>query len=193
VVPGTHRLGLLSRQGSTLDEAAVARHCRPELVRPLEVEAGHAVVFHNWLIHRSGVNPTAAPRRAFTACFMDGRTLSILTGNGFPLVAGEAPGEPYPFVRQVRSDSALLRASLDEATRYARSLEREVARLREKHAEAERYALSLAAEREGYAEMERYALSLAAEREAFRAQVAAPPGPQRSPPPRGMLRRLRGR
>ena len=193
VVPGSHRLGLLTRQGSTLDEASAARHCRPELVRPLEVEAGHAVVFHNWLIHRSGVNPTAAPRRAFTACFMDGRTLSILTGNGFPLVAGEGAGEPYPFVRQVRSDSALLRASLDEATRYARSLEREVARLREKHAEAERYALSLAAERERYAEMERYALSLAAERETLRTQAAAPPMPQRAPSPRGMLRRLRGR
>jgi phytanoyl-CoA hydroxylase len=191
VVPGSHRLGLLSRQGSTLAAEAVERHCPPDRVRPLELEAGHAVVFHNWLIHRSGVNPTAGPRRAFTACFMDGRTLSILTGNAFPLVAGELPGEPYPYVWQLRGDNAVLRASLDEATTYARSLEREVARLRDKHAEVERYALSLAAERERFAEMERYALSLVAEREALRASVAAPPAPEPVPPRRGRLRLLR--
>ena len=51
---------------------------------PLEVEAGHAVLLHNWLIHRSGVNPTPAPRRAFTVCYMDGRTLNA----GTPLPDG---------------------------------------------------------------------------------------------------------
>ena len=54
---------------------------------------GHAVLLHNWLIHRSGVNPSPVPRRAFTACYMDGRTQSILTGNHFPLVAGSLPAE----------------------------------------------------------------------------------------------------
>jgi phytanoyl-CoA hydroxylase len=108
VVPGTHRLGLLSLYGSTVEEEHVKVHCPAERVQPLEVEAGHAVLLHNWLIHRSGVNPTSVPRRALTVCYMDGRTQSILTGNHFPLVAGSLPAE-YPFVRQLRQDCAALR------------------------------------------------------------------------------------
>ncbi len=108
VVPGTHRLGLLSLYGSTVEEKYVQVHCPAERVHPLEVEAGHAVLLHNWLIHRSGVNPSSVPRRALTVCYMDGRTQSILTGNHFPLVAGSLPAE-YPFVRQLRQDCAVLR------------------------------------------------------------------------------------
>jgi hypothetical protein len=123
IVPGTHRLGLLSTFGSTIEEEDVMRHCPPERVQPLEVEAGHAVLLHNWLIHRSGVNPSPIPRRAFTACYMDGRTQSILTGNYFPLVAGSLPAEPYPFVRQLQQENQTLREMREEAERYARSLE----------------------------------------------------------------------
>ncbi len=125
IVPGTHRLGLLSTFGSTITEEDAARHCPPERVQPLEVEAGHAVLLHNWLIHRSGVNPSPVPRRAFTACYMDGRTQSILTGNHFPLVAGSLPAEPYPYIRQLRDDCAALREMREEAERYAKSLEAE--------------------------------------------------------------------
>lgn len=109
VIPGTHRLGLLSLYGSTVAEEHVRVHCPPERVLPLEVEAGHAVLLHNWLIHRSGVNPTSVPRRAFTVCYMDGRTQSTLTGNFFPLIAGSIPIEPYPYLHQLRSDCAMLR------------------------------------------------------------------------------------
>ncbi|HEY2292030.1 MAG TPA: phytanoyl-CoA dioxygenase family protein [Thermoanaerobaculia bacterium] len=109
VIPGTHRLGLLSLYGSTVAEEHVRVHCPPERVLPLEVEAGHAVLLHNWLIHRSGVNPTSVPRRAMTICYMDGRTQSVLTGNFFPLVAGSLPVEPYPYIHQLRSDCAMLR------------------------------------------------------------------------------------
>jgi polysaccharide pyruvyl transferase WcaK-like protein len=123
VVPGTHRLGLLSTFGSTVEEEDVKRHCPPDRVQPLEVEAGHAVLLHNWLIHRSGVNPTPAPRRAFTTCYMDGRTQSILTGRHFPIVAGSLPAEPYPFVRQMQEEIAQLRHMRGEAERYAKSLE----------------------------------------------------------------------
>ncbi len=109
VIPGTHHLGLLSLYGSTVAEEHVKAHCPPERVLPLEVEAGHAVLLHNWLIHRSGVNPTSVPRRAFTACYMDGRTQSVLTGHFFPLVSGSIPIEPYPYLHQLRSDCAMLR------------------------------------------------------------------------------------
>jgi hypothetical protein len=74
VVPGTHRLGLLTTFGSTLTPADAERHCPADAVLPLEVEPGHALLLHNWLIHRSGINPSPVPRRAFSACYMDGRT-----------------------------------------------------------------------------------------------------------------------
>ncbi len=128
IVPGTHRLGLLSTFGSTISEEDAARHCPPERIQPLEVEAGHAVLLHNWLIHRSGVNPSPVPRRAFTSCYMDGRTQSILTGNYFPLVAGSLPADPYPYVRQLRDDCVTLREMRGEAERYAKSLEEELQR-----------------------------------------------------------------
>jgi polysaccharide pyruvyl transferase WcaK-like protein len=123
IVPGTHRLGLLSTFGSTVADEDVALHCPPQRVQSLPVEAGHAVLLHNWLIHRSGVNPSPMPRRAFTACYMDGRTQSVLTGNHFPLVAGSLPAEPYPYVRQMRDENAQLRQMREEAERYAKSLE----------------------------------------------------------------------
>jgi phytanoyl-CoA hydroxylase len=128
IVPGTHRLGLLSTYGSTITDEDAARHCPPDGIQPLEVEAGHAVLLHNWLIHRSGVNPSPVPRRAFTACYMDGRTQSILTGNYFPLVAGSMPAERYPYIRQLQEDCAALRGMREEAERYAKSLEAELSR-----------------------------------------------------------------
>ena len=129
VIPGSHHLGLLRSYGSTVLAEDVARYCPPEKVLPLEVQAGHAVLIHNWLIHRSGINPSPVPRRAFTACYMDGRTQSVLTGNRFPLVSGTLP-ETYPYLRQLREDCAILRESIGTATVYARSLEEEIARVR---------------------------------------------------------------
>lgn len=130
IVPGTHRLGLLSWYGSTVADEHVAVHCPPEQVQPLPVPAGHAVVLHNWLIHRSGVNPTGAPRRAFTACFLDGRTRNNLTGELFPVVHGEVVDEPPPYLRQVRDERAFWQHSQQTAEAYAHSLEDEVAKLR---------------------------------------------------------------
>ena len=46
----------------------------------LEMEAGEAVLLHNWTLHRSGTNRTDLPRRAFSVCYMDGATRS--TGGG---------------------------------------------------------------------------------------------------------------
>lgn len=130
VVPGTHRLGLLSAHGSTVAPEEVARHCRPESVRPLEVESGHAVLLHNWTIHRSGINPSPTPRRAFTACYMDGRTISTLTGKRFPMIFGEdGPHLDLPFVQQLLSDQQAIQSSLRLALRrwLRRQLDRRAA------------------------------------------------------------------
>jgi polysaccharide pyruvyl transferase WcaK-like protein len=152
-IRGSHRLGLLSLHGSTLTEEHVRQHCHDELSVPLEVPAGHAVLLHNWLIHRSGVNPSPTPRRAFTMCCMDARTRGILTGDHFPIVYGEQSSVPDPFVRQLQQEHAAqtdraaqseeyalslrdqntqLQASIAEATKYARSLEAEIATLQQR-------------------------------------------------------------
>ncbi|MET1079386.1 MAG: phytanoyl-CoA dioxygenase family protein [Pseudomonas sp.] len=129
IIPGSHRLGLLSAHGSTLGAEDVQRHCPPERALPLEVEAGHAVLMHNWLIHRSGVNPSNQPRRAFTACYMDGRTRSVLTGHHFPLLAGTLSQTPDHYVQHLQTELAAVRHSQATAQEYAHALEQEVAKL----------------------------------------------------------------
>jgi hypothetical protein len=57
-IPGSHQLGLLSQFGSTVSDENVKRHCPPVRVHPLEVKPGNAVLIHNWLIHRSDLNPS---------------------------------------------------------------------------------------------------------------------------------------
>jgi hypothetical protein len=149
IVPGSHRLGLLSTFGSTVSDDDVARHCSADAVVQLEVEAGHAVLLHNWMLHRSGVNPSPMPRRAFTSCYMDGRTVNTTTGSLFPMVWGDAFVHGPDFLCQLVEERAALaesrasaeeyalslletnrtlEASLREATAYARSLEEERAR-----------------------------------------------------------------
>ncbi len=40
----------------------------------MPARAGEALLIHNHLWHRSGVNGTALPRRAFTVCYMAAET-----------------------------------------------------------------------------------------------------------------------
>lgn len=122
IISGSHRLGLLSTKGSTISDEDVQLYCPSNKIEALEVEAGHCLLMHNWLLHRSGINPTAQPRRAFTSCYMDGRTQSVLTGNYFPFVKGAAPAQAYPFVQQLQIDNAFLRNTASESERYALSL-----------------------------------------------------------------------
>lgn len=147
VIPGTHRLGLLTKEGSNLRPADVERHCPPEKVVPLEVAAGHGVLLHNWLIHRSGVNPSDVPRRAMTACYLDGRTINQLTGSHWPLVHGTPPEVPH-YRQQWEIETTELRKSLATASDYARGLEAELARMRAEYDRLEESA------RRSYAELE---------------------------------------
>lgn len=146
-VRGSHRLGLLTDAGSNISDEHAALHCPPERVVPLEVESGHAILLHNWLIHRSGVNPSSQPRRAVTICYMDGRTLSVLTGDHFPMISGALRGHPYHFVREMQEDRTALRTTFASAEEYAHSLEQEVARLRAQREELEGQARNLEGER----------------------------------------------
>ncbi len=148
VLPGSHRLGLLSQFGGNLSEENIARYCTPNEVLPLEVKSGHGLLINNWLIHRSGVNPSKMPRRAFTACYMDGRTLGSLTGNSYPLVFGEdGPHLDSIYINYLRNEHQALAQKVQIAEEYAKSLEVENEKLRQMFKEVERYAKSLEAAR----------------------------------------------
>lgn len=159
VLPGSHRLGLLSQQGSTISEEEARRHCPEDAVVAMEVPAGHAILMHNWLLHRSGINRTEVPRRAFTASYLDSRTRNILTGEHFPLILGDSFGPVHPYLEMLkcnttasqdtvsaaeeyalslRADNDKLHQSIQEATEYAHSLEAEVNRLQTLEAEVDR-------------------------------------------------------
>jgi phytanoyl-CoA hydroxylase len=79
VLPGSHRAGLATPLGGVVPEALVkARGAEADAVA-LPAGAGEAVLIHNHLWHRSGVNATGAPRRAFTVCFMSAETRCLRT------------------------------------------------------------------------------------------------------------------
>ena len=59
---------------------------------------------HNWLVHRSDINHTGSPRRALTACYMDGPRRSTLTATTSPSssASGGADGDCFPAVHAGR-------------------------------------------------------------------------------------------
>lgn len=130
VVEGSHRLGLVSSFGSTLSDDDVVLHCDPTRIRPLELRAGEALLLHNWLVHRSGVNPTDRPRRAFSACYVHARTLNESTGRRFPTVFGAAP-PPLPYVAHLESENEELRRRFAAVEAYALDLAAALGRARE--------------------------------------------------------------
>jgi len=131
-VRGSHRLGLLTNYGSTLSDEDARKHCAPENIVTLEVPAGHAVLMHNWLIHRSGINPSPVPRRAVTICYLDGRTRWTENGQLLNIVAGSVEASPTPYVQRLLDESAGLRTWALTSENYALDLqnERDILKLR---------------------------------------------------------------
>lgn len=97
VIPGSHRLGLLSKQGHTISKQHEARYCQEKDIVYLELKAGEGVLLHNWLLHRSDVNRSSVARRAFSVCYMDARTKAS-NGEIFPVLFGEKKPEPLEAV-----------------------------------------------------------------------------------------------
>lgn len=77
VMPGTHKLGLLSAHGHTITPEQEARYCPEEKSAYLEADAGEAILLHNLLLHRSGINTIDRPRRAFSVAYMDAATRDV--------------------------------------------------------------------------------------------------------------------
>lgn len=92
IAPGSHKLGILNPQ-HFVSEADQARYTREQDVMDLEVKAGEAILLHNWLMHRSGVNHTETPRRALSVAYMEGATRDRNTQATFPQVFGQGAGK----------------------------------------------------------------------------------------------------
>ena len=77
VIPGSHRRGVLnpSHPSAFLNDQQQVQ-CDGDTGRArLDIPAGEVWLLHNWLLHRSGVNETDKPRRAFSVCYMDAGTV----------------------------------------------------------------------------------------------------------------------
>jgi phytanoyl-CoA hydroxylase len=93
VVPGSHRQGVINER-HFLDEEERRLHAPEDAVIDLEAEAGEAILLHNYLLHRSGPNPTEHPRRAFSVTYMEAETRTLDTGQTFPVVFGSGALDP---------------------------------------------------------------------------------------------------
>ena len=95
IISASHRFGVInpSHGSGFLTEAQMAEHCPEDQIEFLELEAGEAVLLHNWLLHRSDTNRSDIPRRAFSVNYLDARTVSQ-GGRSFPVMFGEGALKP---------------------------------------------------------------------------------------------------
>jgi ectoine hydroxylase-related dioxygenase (phytanoyl-CoA dioxygenase family) len=88
IVPGSHKLGILN-EGHYTSEEDQKTYCTEEKIVDLEAATGEAILLNNWLLHRSAVNQTRQPRRAFSVTYMDASTKKVKSGNTFPIIFGK--------------------------------------------------------------------------------------------------------
>lgn len=89
VIPGSHhRLINPDHPSGFLNAEQVAAHCSGKS-EFLELKPGETVLLHNWLLHRSDKNHSNQSRRAFSVCYMDGRTRNKRHAEHFTTVFGE--------------------------------------------------------------------------------------------------------
>jgi hypothetical protein len=95
VIAGSHKLGVINPEHPSgfLTDEQTKRLAPPEKVAYMELGTGEAVLLHNWLLHASEVNHTDIPRRAYSVCYMDGRTRA-LDGATYVRVFGEGAVSP---------------------------------------------------------------------------------------------------
>lgn len=77
LIPGSHHevLNPAHPHGFLTPEMAARFNEDPRRM-PLCLEAGEVVLMHNWTLHASGINRSERPRRAFSVCLMDARTIN---------------------------------------------------------------------------------------------------------------------
>ncbi len=70
VISGSHKAGLATPLGGVIPDDVARRNDAEARALPLPARAGECLLLHNHLWHRSGINRTAAPRRALSVCLM---------------------------------------------------------------------------------------------------------------------------
>ena len=93
IVPGSHKHGVINKRHFPSEEEQT-RFIAPGDISDLEADSGEAILLHNLLLHRSGVNPSPARRRAFSVTYMDAATRTLDSGMDFPVVFGTNALEP---------------------------------------------------------------------------------------------------
>ena len=101
IIPGSHKTRI-PEKGDQLSPEERALHAPDEKRLYLEMEIGEVVLLHNWTLHRSEVNRTNGPRRAFSVCYIDTATHQIKTGRRYSKIFPEyeyESGEPSAWRR----------------------------------------------------------------------------------------------
>jgi phytanoyl-CoA hydroxylase len=89
LIPGSHkRLINPSHSSGFLTPEQAAAECPDSKAVFLELKPGEVALLHNWTCHRSDVNRTDISRRAFSACYIDSRTV-CKSGVTYPVLFGE--------------------------------------------------------------------------------------------------------
>jgi hypothetical protein len=83
IIPGSHK-SRIPEKGDLLSPEERAIHAPDSKRLYLEMERGEVVLLHNWTLHRSEVNTTDQPRRAFSVCYIDSATRQRSTGCSYP-------------------------------------------------------------------------------------------------------------
>jgi len=77
VLDGSHLGGLASPLGGSIPRDVIDRRDADAHRLPVPARAGEALLIHNHLWHRSGVNTTGRPRRGFTTAYMPASTQCV--------------------------------------------------------------------------------------------------------------------
>ena len=85
VIPRSHRHSVGKNRLTEEQVEILLAESEPVI---LELQAGEGVLLENSLIHTSGVNRTSAPRRAFSACYIDAATKST-DSQPLPIIFGK--------------------------------------------------------------------------------------------------------
>jgi phytanoyl-CoA hydroxylase len=134
IVPRSHKLGILNpaHHSAFLTSEQADHFCgegKGAVDSPLK--AGEVALMHNWLVHCSGVNVSASPRRALSVSYMDANTRlqrtdfeqfvgGDLASSGYP-----EGGADFPLIFGANEEALMQTAqpqSLEE-TRNAQALE----------------------------------------------------------------------
>jgi len=85
IIPGSHKT-MIPEKGDLLSPEEIEAHAPDDKRLYLEMEMGEVVLLHNWTLHRSEVNTTNQPRRAFSVCYIDAATRQKSNNHQFPQI-----------------------------------------------------------------------------------------------------------